>query len=42
MICQITKDKIEALHKQYAELSKGNEALLNEIAIAEMVITPTL
>ncbi|MDR2963228.1 MAG: Fic family protein [Bacteroidales bacterium] len=36
MIYQITKDKIEALHKQYTELSKGNEILLKEIAIAEI------
>ncbi len=36
MIYQITKDKIEALRKQYAELSRGSEKLLKEIAIAEI------
>lgn len=36
MIYQTTRDKIEALQKQYLELSKGNEGLLKEIAIAEI------
>lgn len=36
MINQITKSKIEALQRQYAELSKGNENLLKDIAIAEI------
>ncbi len=36
MINQTTKDKITALQLRYAELSKGNEQLLKEIAIAEI------
>lgn len=36
MISQLIKSKIEELWKQYAELSKGNESLLKEIAIAEI------
>lgn len=36
MINQTTKDKIATLQKRYAELSKGNESLLKEIAIAEI------
>ncbi len=36
MINQVTKDRIEALKKQYAELSRGNESLLKEIAVAEI------
>ncbi|MCE2789725.1 MAG: Fic family protein [Saprospiraceae bacterium] len=36
MINQTTKDKIEALHKQYLELAKGNELLLRELAFAEI------
>lgn len=36
MINQTTKNKIELLQKQYATLAKGNEALLKEIAIAEI------
>ena len=36
MINQITKDKIEVLRKQYAQLSKDNKKLLLEIAIAEI------
>lgn len=36
MINQITKDKIEALHNRYATLSKDNESLLKEIALAEI------
>ena len=36
MINQATKDKIEALRKQYESLIKGNERLLKEIALAEI------
>jgi Fic family protein len=36
MINQTTKNKIEALQQQYKSLSKGNEALLKEIALAEI------
>jgi Fic family protein len=36
MINQITKDKIEALRRQYFHLAKGNEPLLKEIALAEI------
>lgn len=36
MINQTTKNKIEALQKQYASLAKGNETLLKEIALAEI------
>lgn len=36
MIYQSTKDKIAALQERYTELSKGNETLLKEIALAEI------
>jgi Fic family protein len=36
MINQTTKNKIEALHKQYTSLAEGNETLLKEIALAEI------
>lgn len=36
MINQITIDRIEALQNRYAALTKGNEALLKEIALAEI------
>ena len=36
MINQTTKDKIEALRQQYMNLTKGNEPLLKEIALAEI------
>ncbi|MCW5910229.1 MAG: Fic family protein [Cyclobacteriaceae bacterium] len=36
MIYQSTKDKIEALRKQFVVLSKGNEKLLTEIALTEI------
>jgi Fic family protein len=36
MINQTTKDKIEALRIQYIKWIKGNEALLKEIALAEI------
>jgi Fic family protein len=36
MINQTTKDKIELLHRQYLNLAKGNESLLEEITIAEI------
>ena len=36
MINQATKDRIEALRLQYMGLIKGNEALLKEIALAEI------
>lgn len=36
MINQITKDKIEALQRQYAQLLKNNEKLLHEIVLAEI------
>ena len=36
MINQATKDRIEALRLQYMGLINGNEALLKEIALAEI------
>jgi Fic family protein len=36
MMHQTTKDKIKELQRRYQELSKGNEQLLKEIAIAEI------
>jgi Fic family protein len=36
MINQTTKDRIEALHKQYLNLAKGNETVLKEITFAEI------
>ncbi len=36
MINQTSKDKIEALRQQYMNLTKGNEPLLKEIALAEI------
>jgi Fic family protein len=36
MINQTTKDKIEALRQQYMNLTKGNEPLSKEIALAEI------
>lgn len=36
MINQTTKDKIEALHQQYATLEKANKTLLKEIGLAEI------
>ena len=36
MINQTTKDKIELLHRQYLNLSKGNESVLKEITLAEI------
>ena len=36
MINQTTKDKIQALHLQYLNLSKGNESVLKEITLAEI------
>lgn len=36
MINQTTKNKIEALKQQFKSLSKGNEALLKEITLAEI------
>lgn len=36
MLYQTTKDKIEHLRKQFATLTKGNEKLLKEIAVAEI------
>ena len=36
MINQTTKDKIQALHHQYLNLSKGNESVLKEITLAEI------
>jgi Fic family protein len=36
MINQTTKDRIEALHKQYLNLAKGNETVLKEITLAEI------
>ncbi len=36
MINQTTKDKIEALYKQYLELVKGNALLLRELTFAEI------
>jgi Fic family protein len=36
MINQTTKDKIQALHRQYLNLVKGNESVLKEITLAEI------
>jgi Fic family protein len=36
MINKTTKDKIQALHLQYLNLSKGNESVLTEITLAEI------
>lgn len=36
MINQTTKDKIEALHRQYINLAKGNDSLMKEITLAEI------
>jgi Fic family protein len=36
LINQTTKDKIDALQQQYVKLAKGNDALLKEIALAEI------
>lgn len=36
MINQTTKDRIEELHKQYLNLTKGNETVLKEITLAEI------
>lgn len=36
MINRTTKEKIEDLYKRYSALAKGNEALLKEIALAEI------
>lgn len=36
MINQTTKDKIQLLHRQYLNLSKGNELVLKEITLAEI------
>ena len=36
MINQTTKDKIDALHQQYINLAKGNQATLKEITLAEI------
>jgi hypothetical protein len=36
MINQTTKDKIEALRKQYVSLPVGNETLLKEITLTEI------
>lgn len=36
MINQTTKDKIQALHRQYLNLAKGNESVLKEITLAEI------
>jgi Fic family protein len=36
MINQTTKDKIHELHRQYAELAKGNTSVLKEITLAEI------
>lgn len=36
MINQTTKDKIDALHQQYINLAKGNQAALKEITLAEI------
>ena len=36
MINQTTKDKIDALHQQYINLAKENQATLKEITLAEI------
>ena len=36
MINQTTKDKIQALHLKYLNLSKGNQSVLKEITHAEI------
>jgi Fic family protein len=36
MINQTTKDKIEALHRQYLNVAKGNESVLKEITLSEI------
>ena len=36
MINQTSKDKIQALHQQFINLVKGNEAILKEITLAEI------
>lgn len=36
MINQITKDRIEELHKQYLNFANGNETVLKEITLAEI------
>lgn len=36
MINQTTKDKIQVLHRQYLNLSEGNESVLMEITLAEI------
>lgn len=36
MINQTTKDKIQVLHRQYLNLSAGNESVLKEITLAEI------
>jgi Fic family protein len=36
MINQTTKDKIQALHRQYLNLAKGNETVLKEITLTEI------
>ena len=36
MINQTTKDKIQALHRQYLSLAKGNESVLKEITLSEI------
>ena len=36
MINQTTKDKIQALHRHYVSLSKGNESVLKEITLSEI------
>ena len=36
MINHTTKDKIQYLHQQYAELVKGNTFILKEITLAEI------
>ena len=36
MINQTTKDKIQALHRQYLNVAKGNESVLKEITLSEI------
>ena len=36
MINQVTKDKVELLHRQYTQLAKGKEQALYEIAMSEL------
>jgi hypothetical protein len=36
MINQVTKDKVELLHRQYTQLAKGKERALYEIAMSEL------